>query len=1426
MANDATQPGPRGLGSRIRSIFKRRHRSTTVSTNAPSHSPSPHQSQDRGSQQALWDTAYEEVKIKDPLLIEEYEKTLSKTLTISGCHEASTKQPTSELPPQNSIISNIPNERREQTTRILENGWVELTHNKTGIRENAAQMVRAIETMRGIITEAVRVSPEASVVWAGVSFLVPFVINTHSQNETLRLAFEYVLCRAPYYAGLEKDILSNPDLKLSKNRKQDIESKFVAVYSTVIEFQARAIRRLQQSAGQVILRDSIKWEHWEEQMKTLQEVDEQLHTVIGFHNSSKLTELTNQLATHSEEMSRELKEARRCLQTLVSVNEETRDIALKQLEATQHHRDIGQTTLDMLGASQVREISETEKQCRELFRIDNERPHYKFYKSRVKERIPGTCKWLTENQTFRAWLNKDSGPLLITADPGCGKSVLSKYLVDNILPERQAGGTICYFFFKDEIQQTLRQALCALLHQLFWNNPKLIHHAMPYYIKKPGIQDSITSVNVALDILETIAQDQTTGPIILVIDALDECIKDDRERLIDFANDLFSGSNIAKLKMRFTSRPYHHIVSRLKSPFSDPDFHVLGEDLVDTLKEEIDAVISHRVKELRLEEDLSDYLISRLCHFENRTYLWISFVFESTTFRRTRSGIDTWLQQLPQSVEDYYTKILGQVEDLELVYKVICFLLVAQWPLTVSEMNEAVNIKREDNVIELETVDDFRIRLRHGCGLFISIHEDLVVFIHQTAREYLLQDTIVHAPGRRIGEQPGRHDHDHDATLNEILKSPSHWCHEITVHQAHAVVADCCLSFLTMKCVLSEAERVRKEWAQGIGGQTDWNSIYFTEDKNWDEDPTETSWSEKCHIPSFNQPWRRYINGNLICPPEEIPDFHITGSLEKRFQFFKYASQSWKNHVLESGMDYLQMDLRIRLLCHSTVSSPCLWRLFDKRRMSSFGHVLPFENYWLHETFPVHHSTLNSLASLGFLHAICQSLSQLDQALEREQATGLSRNRLCHRVYRELHGVYWDKKQSLFRPTGITPLWVSAAQGFFDIVKELLDRDTDVNVHCSGMGTTPLHMACLGGHDKIVQILVDKGALVDEQDGGGRMPLEYAIWGAKQSKSHGPINILAKMPLLVNRAVNPTGARPLHISASYNLLEVTEFLISNGADPYIKNNGGHTPLVDSGRMSVSLPFITFLSGYCSSGRPPLYEIPDDNGDTYLHILSRSFSQQVLQAVLSIGAPADIRGQHARTPLHIACLQYYVFTGMVETLLEYHANPNTQDEYGLTPLTYAVLRGSARRTELLIEAGACTDSGDYSGNNLECAAFLPNDGKKIHRRRDMFPKGIYCEHKTLVSKSTDEFKDLVPSSPDSILRALNANITQEEIDMFEEKATEQMEFWMGLRRAHFSEMFEHEEGENENEKEQEEKNDEEDDKDEQEEDGEDDSEDSD
>ena len=98
-------------------------------------------------------------------------------------------------------------------------------------------------------------------------------------------------------------------------------------------------------------------------------------------------------------------------------------------------------------------------------------------------RIVGTCNWFLAHTTFLAWRESQySNILWLSADPGCGKSVLAKHLIDRkgeALSVNTQAPIICYFFFKDGEPDRVdgAKAICAVLHQLFLQQPHMYRHA-------------------------------------------------------------------------------------------------------------------------------------------------------------------------------------------------------------------------------------------------------------------------------------------------------------------------------------------------------------------------------------------------------------------------------------------------------------------------------------------------------------------------------------------------------------------------------------------------------------------------------------------------------------------------------------------------------------------------------------------------------------------------------------------------------------------------------------------------------------------------------------------------------------------------------------------------------------------------------------
>ncbi|KAJ3430484.1 ankyrin repeat ph and sec7 domain containing protein secg-related [Anaeramoeba flamelloides] len=176
----------------------------------------------------------------------------------------------------------------------------------------------------------------------------------------------------------------------------------------------------------------------------------------------------------------------------------------------------------------------------------------------------------------------------------------------------------------------------------------------------------------------------------------------------------------------------------------------------------------------------------------------------------------------------------------------------------------------------------------------------------------------------------------------------------------------------------------------------------------------------------------------------------------------------------------------------------------------------------------------------------------------------------------------------------------------------------------------------------------------------------------------------------------------LHWSCTAGKLEITKFLLSNGADVKQTDTNGRTPLheaSDQGREDL----ITVLLDAGSK-----INKKDQNGFTALYyaILSRKISS--VGALVKRGARLDFRfGDEGKLVLHLACSLGR--PDMVELLIAYGANVNAITSTGSTPLHCAIENGFVGCVEMLLKNNADVNLvfGDQKKTALHYATEVDN-----------------------------------------------------------------------------------------------------------------------
>ena len=309
----------------------------------------------------------------------------------------------------------------------------------------------------------------------------------------------------------------------------------------------------------------------------------------------------------------------------------------------------------------------------------------------------------------------------------------------------------------------------------------------------------------------------------------------------------------------------------------------------------------------------------------------------------------------------------------------------------------------------------------------------------------------------------------------------------------------------------------------------------------------------------------------------------------------------------------------------------------------------------------------------------------------------------------------------------------AATRGTAQDVERFVTRNPEsVNEEDSG-GNTPLHIAARSNPDEDTlkyfvslrtESNVSRRVNVNAVNNAGQTPLDVVEGSAEKrdvlnqaGAQSGParfrdiceaaaggtvqdIEFFIKNKGIAVNAKNDTGNTPLHFAARFNpRVDVLNFLISEGADGYAKNNGGGTPWdVASGEKKNILR---------EALSPPPSSISDIFDAAQWGTVNDVFF------FLTRGVNVNQSDTNGRTPLHLSALRSNPDAEIVRLLLERGAGPSipARCHDGWTPLHEAAGHAGLTAVRYLVERGAEIDVLDpnLGRTPLHCAAISNSDG---------------------------------------------------------------------------------------------------------------------
>lgn len=193
----------------------------------------------------------------------------------------------------------------------------------------------------------------------------------------------------------------------------------------------------------------------------------------------------------------------------------------------------------------------------------------------------------------------------------------------------------------------------------------------------------------------------------------------------------------------------------------------------------------------------------------------------------------------------------------------------------------------------------------------------------------------------------------------------------------------------------------------------------------------------------------------------------------------------------------------------------------------------------------------------------------------------------------------------------ITKLILAASTGDFDLVEKLTKpfffiKGVDVNTTSCPGGDTPLYSATKEGHLKIVELLIARGADINEVDCYGSSLLYFALF----------FQFKEIAVLLIDKGVDVNVGEPIMEAVRNDYKDIVKLLVEKGADVNVRTAQETTPLIQASRWGHK-EIVEFLviEGADVNAR-------NIDGETPLNLASNKDYKEIAEFLITKGAQEE------------------------------------------------------------------------------------------------------------------------------------------------------------------------------------------------------------
>lgn len=355
--------------------------------------------------------------------------------------------------------------------------------------------------------------------------------------------------------------------------------------------------------------------------------------------------------------------------------------------------------------------------------------------------IWGSCDWALEDIHINNFFTDETLKptiLHVSGRPGSGKSMLASYFIKHLY-DLDYPVQFWYFRHDDQLKRSNRHCLLSMVFQM-------MECSLEYSRKVLSLGQDINSIarsdtrtlwgKLIVQLLDKLGG-QVQTPLYWVIDALDE--SESPQVLLG----LFATLKTLRFPLRiiFITRSQTVIkpLARLQNSFPTDR---LSSMTISTPRDSLALYIDDKLAATPWEDDIKDWITSRLLEKSQDSYLWLSLVMRELVCCDTKEQLEEVLDETPEELFDMYHRLEQAVAkelkpvDTPLVRAIFSWVTCAKRQLNEEELKEAL------------TPNFSMLNLKHTtsrlCGDFVSIDKKgKFSMIHYTAKEFLLKSATI-----------------------------------------------------------------------------------------------------------------------------------------------------------------------------------------------------------------------------------------------------------------------------------------------------------------------------------------------------------------------------------------------------------------------------------------------------------------------------------------------------------------------------------------------------------------------------------------------------------------------------------------------------------------------------------------------------------